>query len=107
MIDRKIIGDFAHLIGYIKIAISSDSYKDVKNDYEKVLNKLLLWINSYYKSKNFNIITHNESLEIHELLDEIKWKMITDKDIEEESLLSDNILIRYEIIIKEINSIAK
>ena len=39
-----------------------------------------------------------------ELLDEIRNELIPNKSIGIESMLSDNILIRYEVIIKEINN---
>ena len=52
----------------------------------------------------FKIITYEESLKIHELLEEIKWKMITNKNIGDESMLTDDILVRYEVIIKTINN---
>ena len=103
MINRKLISDFADIIGNLRIAIALDSLKEVKDDYEIVLNKLLKWVNYYYKNKNLDIVTHDDSLRIHNLLDEIRNKLIPDKKIGMESMLSDNILIRYEVIIKTIN----
>lgn len=103
MINKKLISDFANIIGNIWIAMSLDSLKDVKDIYGMILNELLQWIKHYYKNRNFNIITHEKSLEIHNLLEEIKWKILPDKNIGDESLLTDNILIRYEVIIKTIN----
>lgn len=69
-----------------------------------ILDTLLRWIKYYYNNRNFEIITHDESLKIHELLEEIKWKMITNKNIGDESILTDDILIRYEVIMKTINN---
>lgn len=68
-----------------------------------VLNKLLKWVNYYYKNKNLDIITHDESLKIHNLLDEKRDTLIFNKQIGMESMLSDDILIRYEVIMKTIN----
>lgn len=104
MINRKLVSDFADIIGNINILINLDSFKDVKKEYEMILNELLLWTKNYYLHKNFDIVTYEKSLEIHNILDEIKWKKISDKEIGDESLLTDNILIRYEVIIKAINN---
>lgn len=103
MINKKLVSDFADLIGNIEIAIQLDSFKDVRDTYQIILNSLLKWIKSYYINKNFDVITREESLEIHTLLEEIKWKLLTNKEIGNESLLTDNILIRYEVIMKTIN----
>ncbi len=103
MINRKLISDFANVIGNLRIAIDLDSFKEVKDDYEMVLNELLKWVNYYYKNKNLDIVTHDDSLRIHSLLDEIRNELIPNKQIGMESMLSDNILIRYEVIIKTIN----
>ena len=94
---------FANIIGNIRIAISLDSLKTVKDDYEMVLNELLKWVNYYYENKNLDIITHDDSLKIHNLLDKIRDELIFNRQIGMESMLSDDILIRYEVIIKTIN----
>lgn len=103
MIDKKIISDFANIIGNLRIAIGLDSLKEVKDDYEMVLNELIKWVNYYYENKNLNIVTHDDSLRIHSLLDNIKNELVFNKQIGMESMLSDDILIRYEVIIKNIN----
>ena len=103
MINKKLISDFADIIGNIEIAIHLDSFNRVKADYEMILNVLLKWIQYYYANKNLDIVTTDESLKIHTLLEEIKWDLLPRKDIGVESLLTDNILIRYEVIIKAIN----
>lgn len=103
MINKTIVNDFSKIIGNIEIVIQLDSFSDVKKDYEIILDTLLQWVKYYYNNGNFEIITHNESLKIHELLEEIKWKMITNKNIGDESILTDDILIRYEVIMKTIN----
>lgn len=102
MINKELINDFANIIGNIEIAINLDSYKDVKTDYEIVLNKLLNWLKKYYEDKCLNI-SSEESLEIYNLLDNIREKILFNKEISDEKLLTDNILIRYEVIIKMIN----
>ena len=103
MINRKLVSDFANIIGNIRIAISLDLLKTVKDDYEMVLNELLKWVNYYYENKNLDIITHDDSLKIHNLLDKIRDELIFNRQIGMESMLSDDILIRYEVIIKTIN----
>lgn len=104
MINRKLVNDFANIIGNIRIAISLDSLRAVKDDYEMVLNELLKWVNYYYKNKNLDIITYDESLKIHHLLDNIRDELIFNKQIGMESMLSDDILLRYEVIMKTINN---
>ena len=103
MVNKELINEFANIIGNIEIAINLDSYKDVKTDYEIVLNKLLNWLKEYYKNQSLNI-SSEESLEIYNLLDNIREKILFSKEIGDEKLLTDNILIRYEIIIKMINA---
>ena len=103
MINKKLVSDFANIIGNLQIAIHLDSFEKVKNKYETILNELLNWIKSYYKNKNLCIVTHEKSLEIHTLLEDIKWEILPDKTIGVESLLTDIILIRYEVIMKTIN----
>lgn len=102
MINKELINEFANIIGNIEIALNLDSYKDVKTDYEIVLNKLLNWLKEYYKNQSLNI-NSEESLEIYNLLDNIREKILFNKEIGDEKLLSDNILVRYEVIIKKIN----
>lgn len=103
MINKKLISDFADIIGNLTIAINLETLKNVKKDYEMVLNELLTWIKYYYKNKKLDIISYENSLRIHDLLDDIRNDIIFNKTIGMESMLSDNILIRYEVIIKEIN----
>lgn len=103
MINREIVCDFADIIGNMEIAVNLDSFAEVKNIYQNIMGELLKWIKYYYSKNNFDIVTHDKTLEIHDLLDEIKWKLLTDKKTGIEAMLSDNILIRYEVIIKKIN----
>lgn len=103
MINRKLINDFANIIGYLRIAIDLSSLREVKDDYESVLNELLKWVNYYYENKNLDIVTYDDSLRIHSLLDDIRNELIPNKQIGMESMLSDDIIIRYEVIIKTIN----
>lgn len=103
MINRKLISDFADIIGNLTIAIHLESLKDVRGDYEMVLDELLKWVKYYYENKNLDIVNNDNSLKIHDLLDDIRNDLIPNKTIGMESMLSDNILIRYEVIIKTIN----
>lgn len=104
MINKKIVNEFANIIGNIEIAMQLDSLKSTKNKYEIILSELLMWIKSYYMNKNLDIITYERSLKIHSSLEEIKGDILPNKEIGIESLLTDNILIRYEVIIKMINN---
>ncbi len=104
MINKRLVSDFANIIGNIEIAIRLDSFKNVKDTYKVIVDKLLKWVQSYYINKNFDIVTYEESLEIHTSLEEIKWNLLTNKEIGNESLLTDDILIRYEVIMKAINN---
>lgn len=103
MIDRKLVGHFAVLIGYLNIAINLNSYSRVRNEYKSVLNELLDWVKYYYENKNLNIVNHNNSLRIYDLLEDIRNDIIFDKSMGIELEIADNILIRYEAIVKMIN----
>ena len=103
MLNKQIINDFSNIIGKLEISINLDSFQDIERDYKTILKELISWIKSYYLNKNFDIVTHEKSLEIHSQLEEIKWKKITDKNIGMEAMLTDDIFIIYEKIIKEIN----
>ena len=104
MINRKLISDFADIIGNLTIAVHLESLKEVKSDYGSVLDELIKWVKYYYENRNLDIIFYDNSLRIHDLLDDIRNDLILNKSIGMESMLSDNILIRYEIIVKEINN---
>lgn len=103
VIDRKLVGHFAALIGYLNIAINLNSYSRVRNEYKSVLEELLGWVKYYYENKNLNIVSHNNSLRIHDLLEDIRNDIIFDKSMGIELEIADNILIRYEAIVKMIN----
>ena len=103
MINKKLISDFVDIIGNLTIAISLETLKKSKINYEIVLNELLEWVDYYYKHKNLNIVTYDNSLRIHNLLNEEENNLLFDSNIGMEAMLSDNILIRYEVIIKTIN----
>lgn len=103
MINKKLISDFVDIIGNLTIAISLETLKKSKINYEIVLNELLEWVDYYYKHKNLNIVNYDNSLRIHNLLIEEENNLLFDSNIGMEAMLSDNILIRYEVIIKTIN----
>lgn len=103
MIDRKLVGHFATLIGYLNIAINLNSYIRVRNKYKSVLNELLGCVKCYYENTNLNIVSHNNSLRIHDLLEDIRNDIIFDKSMGIELEIADNILFRYEAIVKMIN----
>lgn len=103
MINKELVGNFSKIIGYIDIVLAMDGFDDVKNDYKKIQKTLLDWVKYYYENKNFNIITYDESLEIHEILQDIRDVKIYDKELGMEAMITDDILIRYEVIVKSIN----
>lgn len=103
MIDQKLVGHFAALVGYLNIAINLNSYSHAKSDYKNVLDELLGWVKYYYENKNLNIVSHDNSLRIHDLLENIRNDIIFDKSMGIELEIADNILIRYEAIVKMIN----
>ncbi len=100
---NKNIRIFTILIGYIRMAMEFDSYKDVYNEYEQVLDKISNWSKNYYLNKSFNNITYEESLQLHNMIDDVREKKIFDKKIGNEKEISDEILIWYEILIRTIN----
>ena len=103
MIDQKLVGHFATLIGYLNIAINLNTYSRVRNEYKSVLDELLSWVKCYYENANLNIVNHDNSLRIHNLLEDIRNDIIFDKSMGIELEIADNILIRYEAIVKMIN----
>ena len=104
MISQTLIRDFADIIGKLTIAINLKSLRVAKNDYEKVLNELIKWVSYYYEHENLNIVTHDESLEIHNILLDRSVDLMMNASIPAmESILSDDILNRYEVIVKTIN----
>lgn len=103
MINEKLIYHFANVIGYLKIAINLESLKDIRTKYEMVLDELLKWTKYYYENKNLDIVTHDNSLKIHYILEDVKNNIVFRSDIGIESELTDNILINYEVIVKTIN----
>lgn len=64
---------------------------------------MLKWVIYYYKNKNLDIVTYKNSLRIHDLLDDIKCRLISNQEIGMASMLSDDILNRYGVIIKLTN----
>ena len=103
MINEKLIYHFANVIGYLKIAINLESLKYIRPTYETVLDELLKWPKYYYENKNLDIVTHDNSLKIHDILEDVKNNIVFRSDIGIESELTDNILINYEVIVKTIN----
>lgn len=103
MINTKLVNEFSKLIGNIEIAMSLDSFSDIKDEYQSILEELIRWVKNYYLNKNFSIVTYEKSLEIHTRLEELKWQKITDKNIGIEAMITDKILILYESVIKKIN----
>ncbi len=97
-----IIKDIATIIGYIDIVISFESYKKVKNKYLDVKEKLLNIL-----SNDIDLITYEDSLKIHTILDDVKEEILFNKDIGDEKIISDDILVLYEAMIKKINSEGK
>ena len=77
----------------IKIAFDKNNWLGYNKDGARILYADLLC----------DTAEHEKSLEIHTLLDEIKWEKLSNKEIGIEAMLADNILIRYEVIIKTIN----
>ena len=103
MINRKIVSEFANIIGYIDIVLSFDGFDDIKDRYMKIKKILLDWANKYYKFKSFNFISYDESYKIHEELQDIRDIKIYDKNLGMESMITDDIFIKYEVVVKLIN----
>ena len=61
------------------------------------------WINEYNKVNSFDFISYEESLKLHTILDNVKERILFDKNIGEEKRISDEVLLWYEIVIKKIN----
>lgn len=100
---KKNIKNFAILIGYLKIAMELESYSDVYNEYKDIIDNISNWAKNYSLKESFDDITYEKSLKIHTLIDDIREKKLFDKTIGEESFISDQIIIWYEILVKGIN----
>ena len=103
MINKELIGNFSKVIGYIDIILNIEGFEDVKRDYENIRDVLLMWVKKYYINKNFDTISYEESFDIHEKMQEIRDIKIFDKNIGMEAMLTDNILIMYNALVKMIN----
>lgn len=97
------IRDFSILLGYIRITMKLDSYSDVSDKYEQISDVLSSWVKDYILHKNFDSITHKESIQIYKMIDCIRENKLFNKNIGNEKNLSDQILIWYEIVIKDVN----
>jgi hypothetical protein len=97
------IRDFSILLGYIRIAMKMDSYSDVSDKYGQISDVLSSWVKDYILHKNFDSITHEESIQIYKMIDCIREDKLFNKNIGSEKDLSDQILIWYEIVIKDVN----
>ncbi len=103
MINQKLVGHFATLIGYLNIVINLNTYSRVRNEYKSVLHELLGWVKCYYENTNLNIVNHDNSLRINDLLEDIRNDIIFDRSMGIELEIADNILIRYDAIVKIIS----
>lgn len=103
IINKKLIGCFVDVIGYIDIVLEFECFNDYRDDYVMIRSELLKWVKDYYKNKSFDCITYERSLEIHNKLQEIRDVKIFDKNIGMEAMLTDNILIMYNALVKMIN----
>lgn len=103
MIDKELVSNFSKIIGYIDVVLSFDGFGDIKDDYNFVKVTLLNWVKYYYENKDFNNITYDESLKIHDILQDVRDIKIYDKNLGMEAMITDDILIRYEVIVKSIN----
>ena len=78
-INKKLIGYFVDVIGYIDIVLEFECFNDYRDDYLMIRSELLKWVKEYYINKNFDCITYEKSLEIHNKLQEIRDENIFDK----------------------------
>ena len=100
---NSILKIFATLLGYLNIVCNIKTYEKTKKDYLYIKTNIEKWLDHFIKNKNFNIITYENSLELHKIIDDKKEEILFDKNIGEEKIISDEILIVYEILMKKIN----
>lgn len=98
------IRDFSILLGYIKIAMEFESYSNVVSKLKNISDTISLWAKNYFQIRSFDDITRDESLDIYKIIDDIREEKLFNKEIGEEKNIADQILIWYEIVIKNINS---
>ena len=101
--NNEIMKEFLILIGYLEIAKEIDSFNDIKEDYNNVLKELKKWAKDYFLNNSFKLMTYDETLKIHDLLEEISYNKIFDKEVGIECEISDSIRIWYEELMMSIN----
>lgn len=95
------IRNISILIGYINIALQLDSFQDVRDEYINILNYINNFVKEYLKNHNFNKLEKQEINNIYDKIDLIREKKLFDKTIGDEKIISDEILIWYEIVFKK------
>lgn len=95
---RKNVRNIAILLGYLNIVINLEKYKDVKEDYINILKEISKQTSYYIENHNFNNLTSSQVKELWYKIDMLREKKLFDKNIGDEGLFSDEVLIWYEIV---------
>ena len=102
--ENKIISEievaFSRIIGPLSIMNNMDSFKDNHKDINKLLEKVVKWASEFQKNRNLSFITSDEILKVYEQCDELKDKYLFDKNLGDESELTDEVVIWvYELML--------
>lgn len=95
---KEKLRNMAILVGYLNIVIKLQSFENQKEMYNNVLNKILKWIAYFVKNGNMEDISFDERKKVYDKIDLLREQVLFDKNFNDEKLLSDEILIWYNIV---------
>ena len=56
IINKKLVGYFVDVIGYIDIVLEFECFNDYRDDYVMIRSELLKWVKEHYKNKSFDCL---------------------------------------------------
>ena len=89
---EKIKECFFNIIGYITMILQYDSYSEAHDDYQKVLDKITEMLILYEEKRNIALINEKELLYLYNKLDTLQTEYICNKNLGNESELSDYVV---------------
>lgn len=86
---------FARIIGPLSIMNIMDQFKDKHEDISELLETIVNWAAKFQLKKDLTFVTNEEMLSVYEQCDELKDKYLFDKNLGDESELTDEIVIWF------------
>ena len=84
---------FSRIIGPLSIMSIMDTFKDKHEDISELLEIIVKWAAKFQTNRNLTFITNDEILNVYERCDKLKDKYLFDKNLGDESELTDEIVI--------------